>query len=289
VEFGFSAAASIEAEPNCPGADGSHRAITGHILRLADGAGYGAALIDAADGSVTSWPRFAHTVRTAAHGLAKRGLQDDDTVGVFVADAASHAVAVHAVRAAGAAAWPLRPAAAIGDIAAQLNACRARLLITSAPLAELAIEAAERSWVRQIFAFGDAPATTPFDALLDAAEHDRRRENGSTAPISDVPISDVPISDVPISDAPISDLAGLTLAGGPRLTRWDVVVASPPSGEPDAYTLLLDLALIAGATIVAAPADRITEAIAAYHGTAAIAPCGANVEGLPAGRVFRVD
>jgi len=271
VEFGVSAAASIEAELHGPGADGSHRAITGHILRLADGAGYGAALIDAADGSLTTWPQFAHTVRAAAHGLARRGLQDDDTVGVFVADAASHAMAVHAVRAAGAAAWPLRPAAATGDIAAQLNACRARLLITSAPLAELAIEAAERSWVRQIFAFGEAPATTPFDSLLDAADH-ARRENGSAGP----------------GPVPISDLAGLTLAGGPRLTRWDVVVAGPPSGEPDAYTLLLDLALIAGATIVAAPADRITEAIAAYHGTAAIAPCGVNVGGLPPGRVFRV-
>jgi hypothetical protein len=276
VEFGVSAAASIEAEPHCPSADGAHRAITGHILRLADGAGYGAALIDAADGSVTTWPQFAHTVRAAAHGLAKRGLQDADTVGVYVADAASHAVAVHAVRAAGAAAWPLRPAATTGDLAAQLNACRARLLITSAPLAELAIEAAERSWVRQIFAFGEAPTTTPFDSLLDTlldtGEHDRRRENGSTGP----------------GAVPLSDLAGLTLAGGPRLTRWDVVVAGPPSGEPDAYTLLLDLALIAGATIVAAPADRITDAIAVYHGTAAIAPCDADVEGLPAGRVFRV-
>ncbi|MGH3255173.1 MAG: AMP-binding protein [Streptosporangiaceae bacterium] len=272
MEFGVSATASMEAEPPCPGADGSHRAITAHILRLADGAGYGAALIDAADGTVTTWPQFAHTVRAAAHGLAKRGLQGDDTVGVFVADAASHAVAVHAVRAAGAAAWPLRPAATTGDIAAQLTACRARLLITSASLAELAIEAAERSWVRQIFAFGETPATTPFDSLLDAAEHDPRRQNGSTG----------------LGAVPVSDLAGLTLAGGPRLTRWDVVVAGPPSGEPDAYTLLLDLALIAGATIVAAPAEGITDAIVAYHGTAAVAPGDVDVEGLPAGRVFRV-
>ncbi|HEY6297903.1 MAG TPA: AMP-binding protein [Streptosporangiaceae bacterium] len=273
MEFGVSAAASIEAEPPGPSADGSHRAITGHILRLADGAGYGAALVDAADGSVTTWPQFARTVRAAARGLAKRGLQDDDTVGIFVADAVSHALAVHAVRAAGAAAWPLRPAPATGDLAAQLSACRARLLITSAPLAELAIEAAERSWVRQIFAFGEVPATTPFGSLLDAAEHDQRRHNGTGAGPGAVPLS---------------DLAGLTLAGGPRLTRWDVVVAGPPSGEPDAYTLLLDLALIAGATIVAAPADRITEAIAVYHGTAAIAPCGVNVGGVPPGRVFRV-
>jgi hypothetical protein len=277
VEFGVSAAASIEAERHGPGADSSHRAITGHILRLADGAGYGAALIDAADGSVTTWPQFAHAVRAAAHGLAKRGLQDADTVGVFVADAASHALAVHAVRAAGAAAWPLRPAATtgaatIGDIAAQLNACRARVVITSAALADLAIEAAERSWVRQVYAFGEAPATTPFAWLLETPEHARRGENGSEGP----------------AQAPVSDLAGLTLAGGPRLTRWDVVVAGPPCGEPDAYTLLLDLALIAGATIVAAPAHGLTAAISAYHGTAAIAPCGTRVEGIPAARVFTV-
>jgi AMP-binding enzyme len=272
VEFGFSTAASIEAELDTPSADGSHRAITEHILARADAAGYGAALIDAADGTVTTWPQFAHTVRAAAHGLSRRGVQDDDTVGIFVADAVSHAIAVHAVRAAGAAAWPIRPAASTADIAAQLNACRARVVITSAALADLAIEAAERSWVRQVYAFGEAPATTPFASLLETPEHARRGENGSEGP----------------AQAPVSDLAGLTLAGGPRLTRWDVVVAGPPCGEPDAYTLLLDLALIAGATIVAAPAHGLTAAISAYHGTAAIAPCGTRVEGIPAARVFTV-
>ncbi len=279
MEFGVSAVASIEAELDAPSAGGSHRAITGHILRLADGAGYGAALIDAADGTVTTWPQFARTVRAAAHGLGRRGVRDDDAVGIFVADAASHAVAVHAVRAAGAAAWPIRPAATTADIAAQLNACRARLLITSAPLAELAIEAAERSWVRQVFAFGEAAATTPFGDLLDAAEQPRRQENGS---------ADRDPGTARQGPVPISDLAGLTLAGGPRLTRWDVVVAAPPCGEPDAYTLLLDLALIAGATIVAAPTDQLTAAISAYHGTAAIAPRGTRVEGLPAAQVFSV-
>ena len=272
MEFGFSAAARIEAGLDTPSADGSHRVITEHILGRADGAGYGAALIDATDGTMTTWPQFAYTVRAAAHGLSRRGVRDDDTVGIFVADAASHEIAVHAVRAAGAAAWPVRPATATADIAAQLSACRARLLITSAPLADLAIEAAERSWVRQVFAFGEVPGTTPFGSLLDAPEIPRRRENGSHG----------------LGAAAVSDLAGLTLAGGPRLTRWDVVVAGPPCGEPDAYTLLLDLALIAGATIVAAPADRLTAAIGDYHGTAAIASRGAHVGGIPAARVFSI-
>jgi hypothetical protein len=280
VEFGGGTGTSIEAELPTPSADGSHRAITEHILGLADGAGYGAALIDAADGTVTTWPQFAHTVRAAARGFGRRGLRDGDTVGIFVADAASHAVAVHSVRAAGATAWPLRPAATMGDMAAQLNACRARLLITSASLADLAIQAAERSWVREVFAFGEAAATTPFASLLGSAEHAQRRENGrANGHAGRTPGPAL---------VPVSDLAGLTLAGGPRLTRWDVVVAGPPCGEPDAYTLLLDLALIAGATIVAAPADRITAAIGAYQGTAAIVPRGTHVGGIPAAQVFGV-
>jgi AMP-binding enzyme len=276
VEFGVCGTASIEADLDTPGADGSHRAITEHVLALADGAGYGAALIDAADGAVTTWPQFACTVRAAARGLGRRGVQDDDTVGIFVADAASHAIAVHAVRAAGAAARPIRSSVRPADIAAQLNACRARLLITSADLAGLATEAAERSWVRQVYAFGEAAETTPFGALLEATEEAGRHANGSADRVPNP------------GPVPISDLAGLTLAGGPRLTRWDVVVAGPPCGEPDAYTLLLDLALMAGATIVAAPAHQLTAAIRAYHGTAVIAPCSARVEGMPAARVFSV-
>jgi len=280
VEFGVGTWTSIEADLPTPSADSSHRAITEHILGLADGAGYGAALINAADGTVTTWPQFAHTVRAAARGLGRRGLRGDDTVGILVADAASHVVAVHSVRAAGATAWPIRPAATTADVAAQLNACRARLLITSASLADLATQAAERSWVRQVFAFGEAAATTPFGSLLESAEHAQRhddgRENGSASRMPGP------------ATMPVSDLAGLTLAGRPRLTRWDVVVAGSPCGEPDAYTLLLDLALIAGATIVAAPADRITAAIGAYRATAAIVPRGTHVDGIAAAKVFGI-
>ena len=72
------------------------RALTERILEVADEAGYRAALIDATDGSVTAWPRFARTVRAAAAGLARRGLAEGDTAGVFVQDAASAAIAVTA-------------------------------------------------------------------------------------------------------------------------------------------------------------------------------------------------
>jgi hypothetical protein len=289
VEIGVSNGASIEGSPRVLLAGGSQRAITEHILELADERGYAAALIDAGpqtpngagnsrtshipENTVTTWLRFAYTVRAAAGGLGRRGLQDTDAVGILVQDAASHAVASHAVRAAGAIASPVHPAAGAADIAAHLKACRARLLITSAALAELAIQAAERSWVRQVFAFGEAAGTTPFSSLLEAAKHGRCHRNGN-ARIA------------PGSRAQIPALACLGPAS--RLTHRDVVVAGPPCGDPDAYSSLLDLALLAGATIVAAPLPQVTAAIYTYKGTAAIVPRGTHVPAVPAGRIFTV-
>lgn len=286
MDIGVGTGASIEAGPSALRTGVSQRTITEYILELADGAGYAAALIDAdpetpenpeAGGIVTTWQQFAYTVRAAARGLGRRGLRDSDAVGVFVQDAASHTVAVHAIQAAGAIASSIPPAAPPADIAAQLKACRARLLITSAPLSELAIQAAERSLVRQVFAFGEAAGTIPFRSLLEAAKHAQFHHDGST------------------HTAPgfitrhIADLAGLGADGlGPRLTGRDVVVAGPPCGDPGTYQSLLDLALVAGATIVAAPLPQIPAAIYAYKGTAAIVPRGTHVPAILAERVFTV-
>jgi AMP-binding enzyme len=314
VKAGVGTGASMQADPGGLRTSAAQRAITEAILELADGAGYRAALIDAVpstpqtphapqtsgslrtakkppnhatlgdpdtDGIVTTWQQFANMVRAAARGLARRGLQDTDVVGVFVRDAASYAVAVHAVRAAGAIAWSIRPGATVADIAAQLKACRARLLITSGALAELAVQAAERSLVRQVFAIGEVPGTpgtTPFSSLLEAAEHGHARQNGSARTASGYLTAQLP------------ELGGLGPADepGPRLTPRDVVVAAPPCGAGEAYQSLLDMALMAGATIVAAPLPQVTAATRAYRGTAAIVPLGTRVPALPAERIFTV-
>jgi len=286
-------------------ADAAQRAVTEHILTMADQAGYGAALIGATAGaSVITWPQFAHMVRAAARGLSRRGLRETDTAGILVHDAVSHAVAVHAVRAAGATAVPIRSSQSATDIAAQLKQGRARLLITSAALAELAVQAAERSWVRQVFAFGEAEGTTPFGSLLHAARHGQLQANGSTShnghgggQVAAQILGAAQVVDLPwlgpdsLRPDPFGadGLAADGLAAdGLGLTHRDVVVAAPPCGDPDAYTSLLDRALAAGATIVAAPLPQVTAAVGAYKGTAAIVPHGTDVPGLPAERVFTV-
>ena len=262
VKVGISAEAGIEAAPAV------RRAVTGHILAVADQAGSGAALINAAAhrpgaAAVITWPQFAHLVRAAACGLSRRGLQEGDTAGIFVADAVSHVVAVHAVRAAGGVAVPVCPAQSAADVAAGLKQRRARLLITSAELAGPATQAADRCLVRQVFAFGEAAGTTPFSSLLTA-------RTGGTGCHADPAAATPP------------GLTGTDLG----LSRRDVVVAAPPCGDPEAYTSLLDEALAAGATVVAAPRRQVAAAATAYHATAAITPGGTDVPGLPASRVF---
>ena len=298
MELGINAEAGIEADLRTRRADAVRRAVTEHILTVADQAGYGAALIDAAtegsgEASVITWPQFAHMVRAAARGLSRRGLQGADTAGILVQDAVSHVVAVHAVRAAGAVAVPIRPSQTAADIAAQLKLGRARLLITSAALAELAIQAAERSWVRQVFAFGEAEGTTPFGSLMHTARHGQLQTDGSASHSEGNGHNGHDGGHV----APqVLDLAGLRadglradgLGAALGLTHRDVIVAAPPCGDPDAYTSLLDLALAAGATIVAAPLPQVTAAVGVYKGTAAIVPRETDVSGLARARVFTV-
>lgn len=267
MERGVSTGERTEADPFIVSAGMSHRAMTERILELAAEAGYRAALIDATDAKVTAWPRFAWAVRTAARGLGRRGLAEGDTMGVFVQDAASAAIAVNAIRAAGADACLIGADASPAGIAARLNACGARLLITSAPLAELAAEGADRSRVRQVIAFGEAPGTTPFSSLLESARHGQPDEHSLTHQHG-------------LADSR-PDSAG-------ELTYRDVVIAAPPCGDGQAYTSLLDETLLTGATLVATPLPLVTAAMRVYKGTAAIVPRGTHVPGVVPHRVFGV-
>ena len=273
MERGVSTGTRIEAAPPNASAGVSHRTMTERILGRADQAGSRAAVIDAVDGTVTAWPRFAWTVRAAAHGLSRRGLADRDTAAVLVQDAAKFAIAVNAIRATGAAALPIRPDASMAEVAGQLNTCGVRLLITAAPLAKFAAEAADRSQVRQVFAFGESAGTTPFRLLLAGARPGAEpQEDGSLGTGASGPGGPGDGADGP----------------EPGLSYRDVVVAAPPCGEGQAYRSLVDLALLAGATIVAAPIPLLTAAIRVYKGTTAIVPYGTAVSGVPPDRIFTV-
>src|SRR5258708_26448549 len=112
---------------------------------------------------------LAATLQAAAAGLAWRGLQPRDVVGVYVPDATCYVLAAHAIRAAGGVPSPVAPGLTVTEIAGQLADCGARMLLTAPPLAAVALAAADRSWVRQVLSLGEAADPIPLPALLRRA------------------------------------------------------------------------------------------------------------------------
>jgi acyl-CoA synthetase (AMP-forming)/AMP-acid ligase II len=246
------------------------------------------ALIGAPDGSDYTYAELAVTVRAAAAGLAWRGLQPRDVVGVHVADAVSYVLAAHAIRAAGGVPSPVSAGLTAGEIAWQLAECGARMLLTGPPHTAASLAAADRSRVRQVISFGEAAGTIPFSALLGMGS--LRPTSGKAhdlAMLAYAQQADGKLSPVAVTHVEMAaELDRLADEAG--ITELDVVLAAPPAGDGRAYGAFIDNALLCGATIVAARTDELTEAAGAHHGTAVIVPLGIDVGAPEPLRVFAV-
>jgi len=75
--------------------------VTQQLLAVAPSRGEHRALVGGTADPACGYAGLAATVLAAAAGLAWRGLQPRDVVGVYVPDAASYVLATHAIRAAG--------------------------------------------------------------------------------------------------------------------------------------------------------------------------------------------
>jgi non-ribosomal peptide synthetase component E (peptide arylation enzyme) len=235
-----------------------------------------------------SYARLGITVQVAAAGLASRGLQPKDVVGVQVPDAVSFVLAIHAIRAVGGIPAPVAPGLSIAEMAGQLAESGARMLITAPPLADRGLAAADRSWIRQVFSFADAAGATPFSDLLGLAI--MRPAGGRGHDIALLPFArgeDGRLRPTPVSHIELADRLG-RIEERAGLTENDVVLAAPPAGEGLGYSLFLDGALLCGATVVATPAHELAAAAAAGQGTAAIVPGSARVRMPATVRVFAV-
>jgi acyl-CoA synthetase (AMP-forming)/AMP-acid ligase II len=223
-------------------------------------------------GESYSYASFASTVQAAAAGLTWRGLRPRDVVGVMVPDAVSFAIAMHAVRAAGGVPSPVDAGLCAVETAGQLAESGARMVITSPPLAEVALAAADRSWVRQVFSFADAAGTTRFSDLLglDMIRPSRGRpEDVALLPFSrgqDERLRPVPVTHREYIDS--LDRADQMA----RITGHDLVLVMPPAGDGLTYTTLLDCALLGGATVVAVRKQELAMAAVAHQATVAIVP-----------------
>lgn len=263
--------------------------VTQQLVETAAGHGNHAALIGPVATEPCTYADLASTIKRAAAGLAWRGLRPRDVVGVYVPDVASYVIACHAIGAAGGIPCPVSPELPVGEAAGQLADCGARMLITAAPLAAAALAAADRSWVRQVISFGEAPATTPFSSLLNmgslqppaARPHDlallpyRRTSDGALHPRG--------LTHVDLA-AELTELRSTA-----DVTDQDVVLTAPPIGDGRSYTALVDHALLQGATVAAvASATELATAATEHGATAAIVPLGVAVPSAESLRLFAV-
>ena len=166
-----------------------------------------------------------------------------------------------------------------GEIAGQLADCGARMLLTAPPLAATALAAADRSWVRQVISFGDAPGATSFDALLSSGslQHAGGRY-GDPVLLPYVRQPDGMLSPVAVTQQELAAELG-RFADRETIGEQDVVITVPPAGDGRAYSVLLDHALLGGATVVASPVADLLATAVAWRGTVAVrrrAPSGCS-------------
>jgi non-ribosomal peptide synthetase component F len=262
--------------------------VTQRLLAVAPPRGEHRALVGGPAGLACGYAGLAGIVQAAASGLAWRGLQPGDVVGVYVPDAACYVFAAHAVRAAGGVPMPVASALTVPEMASQLADCGARMLLTAPPLAAAALAAADRSWVRQVISFGEAPGATQFGSLLRMGT--LRAATGRPHDPALLPYSRQP--DGRRGPSPVShhDMSALLhrLDNEAGIGGKDVVLAGPPAGDGRCYTALLDHALLSGATVVAIGAEELSSAADRYDGTAMIAASSVAAGAHERLRVFAV-
>lgn len=228
-------------------------------------------------GGSYSFASLATTIQAAAAGLTWRGLQPRDVVGVLAPDVVGFTLATHAVRAAGGVPSPVDPSLCAVETAGQLAESGARMVITAPPLADTALAAVDRSWVRQVFSFVDAPGATRFSDLLGLDMI--RPSRGRPDEVALLPFSrgsDGRLRPVPVSQRELVELVDRADEGA-GITSHDVVLATPPVGDGLDYAAHVDSALLRGATVVAVRRHELPMAAAAHHGTVVLIPKGAGI------------
>jgi non-ribosomal peptide synthetase component F len=166
---------------------------------LAGGAGQPdkPALIDGASGRVMTYGELERTIRSLAGGLAAAGFGRGDVLALMAPNGPEYAGVFHGAAMAGGTVTTINPAYTQAEVHHQLADSGARILVTTAPLADLAARACEGTAVTEFYLLGEAG------------------EAGGTIPVR-----------------PLSALAGAPLAAHVPVGPDDVVACRTPQGPP---------------------------------------------------------
>ncbi len=213
------------------------------------------ALVDGSSGREITYAGLRDAIRSLAAGLATRGFGKGDTFAVYMPNLPEYAIAFHGVASAGGRCTTTNPLYTAPELHHQIHDSGARMLLTIPQLVETATAACDGTEVTEIFVLGESVGATPFSKLLG---------DPSIAP--DVEIQPaVDLAALPYSSGTTGLPKGVMLThrnlvanllqsqGTLKLERGEVLVGVLPFFHIYGMTVIMNLGLRFGATIVTMP------------------------------------
>jgi len=247
-------------------------ALTPFLLEHAEERGDKPAFVDGPSGRTLTYRGWAESVRRTAAGLAARGFRKGDVFAIYSPNVPEYAVAFHAVSLLGGINTTISPLYTVTELRAQLEDSGARYLVTVPPCVEKAEQAARNSGVREVFVFGEAERGTPFGSLL-ATEY-------APPAVQIDPREDLVV--IPYSSGTTGLPKGVMLthynlvanilqtAGAIGLREDDIMLGVLPFFHIYGMTVIMNLALHVGATVVTMPRfdlEQCLQLLERYHVT----------------------
>jgi acyl-CoA synthetase (AMP-forming)/AMP-acid ligase II len=217
--------------------------LTEYVMGGAAARGDKPALVDGATGDVTTYAELDDQVRRTASGLAAEGIGPGDAVGLLGPNAPAWAVAFHAVVSLGALVTSLNPLLTPGEVATQLAAAGARAVIVADALRGALAEAG----LARAFALESLPTGRGDDA--GPADIDPARDlavlpfsSGTTGLSKGVMLTHRNL---------VANMEQIRAIH--RIDEHDVLVGMLPFFHIYGQTVVVNLGLSQGATIVTMP------------------------------------
>jgi len=224
-----------------------------HVLAGAASRDGKPALIDGETGERLTYGELDALSARAAAGLRARGIGTGDVVALASHNQPMYAVAVLAILRAGAILTPLNPAWTAAEMAKQLGDSNAKATIASTDIAAKVALAGDHSRLKTHLVLGEREGFTSFHTLC------------ATAPAPLPRIEPDALAVLPYSSGTTGASKGVMLShrnivanlqqlrAGWRLTESDVLCAALPFFHIYGFTIILNSALLAGATVITLP------------------------------------
>jgi acyl-CoA synthetase (AMP-forming)/AMP-acid ligase II len=213
------------------------------------------ALVDAATGQEVSYAGLADAVREVGAGLSARGMRPGDVLALCAPNSIEFAVAWYAAASIGAIVTTVNPQCTGDEIARQLGQTGTRWLVTTTGLAEQKLRGVmAEAEIAETFLIGEhAAGATPFWSLRTTA-------HAPAGPASASDVALLPTSSGTTGLPKSVELTHRNLVASlcqtrlvHQVTEDDVVMAALPLFHIYGLQITLNLALLAGATVIILP------------------------------------